>query len=190
MSLTRRAEQPALDPPAPVQPTAQHEPGLLQSLVAKQEARQVSWTDSDSNSGSAKEGASGADNSTAESMPVERSKQQDASATAVSFTEQINASETAAAPENGKQKGSLPSGVAQEVSKDEEQEQAPAALQPSGRAKALDSQDDSGTSGRGPPVKRPLSGASQGSTGSRKRRAEALIGAVRHDDVQHTFMDT
>lgn len=174
--MTRRAEQPALEPPAPVQPTAQHEPGFLQSLVAKQEGRQVSWTDSDSNSGSAKEGA---DNGTAESMPVELSKQQDASATAASFTEQRGASEAAAAPETGKQKGSLPSGIAQEMSKDKEQEQALAASQPSGRAKALDSQDDSGTSGRGPPVKRPLPGASQGSAGSRKRTAEALIGVVR-----------
>ena len=189
VSLTRQAEQPALEPLAPVQPTAQHEPGFLQSLMAKQEARQVSWTDSDSDRGSAKEVASGADNGTAESLPVQLSKHQGASATAVNFTEQKNASETAAAPEDGKQKGDVPSGIAQEVPKDKEEEQAPAATEPSGRAKALDPQDGLVTSGRGPPVKRPLSGASQGSNGSRKRRAEALIGVVRHDDL-HTALDT
>jgi len=157
-------DKPAAQPPCLKQQTAQHEPGFLQRLVAKQESHAVAWTDSESGAELGGDSKKGYANGSIQPMHLKATQQQDDSGAPT-------------APAEDQQANNVQSRKTFQSSKDSQDKQAQAS-RPS--ARSVGSQD-SDRPRRGALPKRPLSAASQGSTGSRKRKAEpssAMVSGV------------
>ena len=147
-------DKPAAQPPCLKQQTAQHEPGFLQRLVAKQESHAVAWTDSESGAELAGDAKKGYANGSVQPMHLKAAQQQDDTGAPTAPADQ--------------QANNVQSRKTFQSSKDSQDKQAQASRP---LARSVGSQDSDRPS-RGALPKRPLSTASQGSAGSRKRKAE------------------
>ncbi len=146
-------DKPAAQPPFLTQQIAQHEPGFLQRLVAKQESHVVAWTGSESDAELVGDAKKGYANGNVQPMHLKAAQQQVDSGAPTG-------------PAEDRQANNVQSRKTSQSSKDS---QAGQASRPS--ARSVGSQDSDRPS-RGALPKRPLSSASQGSTGSQKRKAE------------------
>ena len=155
------SDKPAAQPPSLKQQTAQHEPGFLQRLVAKQESHAVAWTESESGAELGGDAKKGYANGSVQPMHLKAAQQQDDSGAPT-------------APAEDQQANNVQFRKTFQLSKDSQDKQAQAS-RPS--ARSVGSQDTDRPS-RGALPKRPLSAASQGSTGSRKRKSEPCSAMV------------